>query len=706
LFTFPALTITVRYVLGAACAAVLTGAVLFDTEMAAPHGPTGRGEALPLQAAVALAAVGLALALGGRRGGLVAERTGLDRLVADLPVAVYQGVVLPDGRFERRYMTASVVRVTGWTADQLPKDSDYLALVPNEDRAIAEDHYPRTVRDGEAISEYRLQRPDGRTGWFRHQTRMVGSTAGSADVLGTLSDITAAHELTQQTASNEVRFRGFLEASPDAIIVTDQAGLIIMASKRVEALFGYDPMDILGMSPNILVPERHRHAHPGHMRGYFDSPEVRPMGRGIALHGLRRDGTEFPVEISLSPYRDGESLLVITAVRDVTRRLQVEEQLRQSQKMEAMGQLTGGIAHDFNNLLTTILGNTELLEWGDKVFDEETNRNIAAIHRAGLRAALLTQQLLAFSREQPLNAVIIDINQLIGTVADILRRMLGANIDVEVVLPADLWPVHLDVNQFENAMLNCAINARDAMPNGGKITIETSNAHLDDSSVAVDGNVRAEYVTVDIRDTGKGMSDEILQRAFEPFFTTKPAGRGTGLGLSQVYGFVKQSGGHIKLLSESGHGTDVRIYLPRHLTDGVPEFARASIPETAPLRGTGMVLVVEDEVAVRDFSAAVLKRLGYGVLTAADSVAALATLEREPSIALLFTDIGLPGMSGRQLADAARRLRPSLKVLFTTGYAQNGNAHGDTLNPDVHLLAKPFTSSSLAKRVSEILYRP
>jgi PAS domain S-box-containing protein len=712
----------VRYSLGTPCTAAFIGAVLPGTELLERPVLHLSAEQLVIYvvaAAGAIAAAGLVLAWRVHQRGLAvvaaarqrmvaveAARTELERLVTGLPVAVYQGNLASDGLFKRHYLTSSIVRVTGWSAEQIPNHAAFLGLVPSEDRPIAEAHYRHALRDGEATTDYRLKRPDGSVGWFRQQTRVAALTGDGADLIGTLSDITKKHALTEQVALDEARFRGFLESSPDALVITDRAGLIVMVSQRVEAVFGYKPEDIIGRPHGTLVPAHHRKAHAVHLRNFFDAPTVRDMGTGQELNGRRQDGSEFSIEVRLSPYHAPEGLFVIAAVRDITQRRQAEDQLRQAQKMEAVGELTGGVAHDFNNLLTTILGNAELLEWGDNKADVETTALIAAIRRAGQRGALLTQQMLAFSRKQPLQPEVTDLNLLISMMSDMLRQMLGDGITVKVAQASDLWPTLVDRNQFENAMLNVAINARDAMPDGGGLTIETSNITLDDDCGTADGELRAGlYVMIAVSDRGEGMTEETLQRAFEPFYTTKPVGHGTGLGLSQVYGFVKQSGGHIELYSEVGHGSTVRIYLPPHQASGAPEIDSASVPEPARMRGTETILVVEDEASVRDFSGAALTRLGYHVLAANGAAAALAIIAHEPEIALLFTDIGLPAVSGRKLADEARRRYPGLKVLFTTGYAPSGAEHDGALNRSVDLLAKPFTIDKLARQVRDILDR-
>ena len=388
-------------------------------------------------------------------------------------------------------------------------------------------------------------------------------------------------------------------------------------------------------------------------------------------------------------------------------RARAEDALRQSQKMESIGQVTGGVAHDFNNLLTVILGNLETLQ--RQLREPRQNptaidRSVAQAVRGSQRAAALTQRLLAFSRQQPLDPKPIDVNRLVAGMSDLLRRTIGEQIAVESVLAGGLWLVNADPNHLEIGILNLAVNARDAMPNGGKLTIETANSHLDEAyAAAQDEVVPGQYVVVAITDTGTGMNQDTISRAFEPFFTTKDVGHGTGLGLSQVYGFVKQSGGHVKIYSELGSGTTVKIYLPR--LHSAEHAAPAEPAVAAPLPGRSeTLLVVEDEDDVRAHTTGILRELGYTVVEAPNGKAALAALAEHPEIVLLFTDVGLPGgMNGRQLAEAARSQRGDLEVLFTTGYARNAIVHDGRLDPGVQLLTKPFTYAALATKLRDIL---
>ena len=393
---------------------------------------------------------------------------------------------------------------------------------------------------------------------------------------------------------------------------------------------------------------------------------------------------------------------------EVAERMLAEEALRQAQKMEAIGHLTGGVAHDFNNLLQIVLGNLDSLKRriDSSVMPSrsEVGRAVENAMRGAERAASLTQRLLAFSRRQPLEPRPVDVNRLVTSMSELLRRTLGESIAIETVLGGGLWRIFADLGQLESTILNLAVNARDAMPAGGKLTIESANAHLDNAYASEHQEVQpGQYVMLAISDTGTGMTKEIIASAFDPFFTTKEIGQGTGLGLSQVYGFVKQSNGHVKIYSEPGEGTTVRVYLPRLMAEAVAEeeITAGAMPSGD---GSEIVLLVEDDEAVRELSATMLRELNYAVIQASDGRKALQILEIVPNVRLLFTDVGLPGgMNGRQLVEAALRLRPGLRVLFTTGYAQNAIVHHGRLDPGIDLISKPFTAAALAIKMRELL---
>lgn len=388
---------------------------------------------------------------------------------------------------------------------------------------------------------------------------------------------------------------------------------------------------------------------------------------------------------------------------EIQTREKAESQIRQMQKMEAVGQLTGGIAHDFNNMLAVIISAMNLAQRKLARGENDIDKFVEAATDAATRAANLTARLLAFSRQQPLAPQIVDANRLVTGMSDLLRRALGEAIRIETVLAGGLWKTHADPSQIENAILNLAVNARDAMGEEGKLTIETANSHLDDSYAATHAEVKAgQYVMVAVTDTGTGMTPDIMAKAFEPFFTTKPVNKGTGLGLSQVFGFVKQSGGHVKIYSEPGEGTTVRIYLPRFfgdeetaLSDGTGEAIARPATET--------ILVVEDDMRVRVSTTDALRELGYTVVHAGSGEEALHKLGENPGIALLFTDIVMPVMNGRKLAEEAVKRTPGLKVIFTTGFTKNAVVHNGVLDHDVHFLAKPFTIEQLAVKLRAVL---
>jgi len=431
----------------------------------------------------------------------------------------------------------------------------------------------------------------------------------------------------------------------------------------------------------------------------FNATDRRQYERELLL--ARRKAEEATAEL-----RRLNETLEERVAQEVANRMKAEEALRQMQKMEAVGQLTGGIAHDFNNLLTIIVGNIELLQRRLPEGQERLRRAADHAMEATRRAATLTQRLLAFSRRQPLDPKPIDANKLVAGMSELLRRTLGETVVLETVLAGGLWRTLADPNQLENAIVNLAVNARDAMPDGGKLTIETANARLDEAYVQklAEPVPPGQYVQVSVSDTGTGMDRATMERVFEPFFTTKEAGKGTGLGLSQVYGFVRQSNGHVRIYSELGEGTTIKIYLPRLIgSDEEPAERPAQTP--AMMKGSGeTILVVEDEPSLRVYTVEALRDLGYRVLEAADGRSALAIVEQHPDIALLFTDVVLTGgMNGRTLAEEVTRRRPRMPVLYTTGYTASAIVHQGRLDPGMHLLGKPFTYAELAAKVRRML---
>jgi signal transduction histidine kinase/CheY-like chemotaxis protein/Arc/MetJ-type ribon-helix-helix transcriptional regulator len=391
---------------------------------------------------------------------------------------------------------------------------------------------------------------------------------------------------------------------------------------------------------------------------------------------------------------------------EVVGRLSAEEQVRQLQKLEAIGQLTGGIAHDFNNMLAVIIGGLNLIQTRLARGETDVAKYVTGALDGATRAATLTQRLLAFSRQQPLAPETLDANLLIGGMTDILNRSLGDAVAVETVLGAGLWPVWADAGQMESALVNLAVNARDAMPEGGRLTIETSNVHADAAYARENDVAEGQYIVIAVTDTGSGMSPEVKARAFEPFYTTKGFGKGTGLGLSQVFGFMKQSQGNVKIYSEPGRGTTIKLYLPRLYGEITPAALRMTSELTDPLRSGDareIILVVEDEERVRNFAVDALRELGYTVLHAAGGEEALNIMRTGQDVSLLFTDIVMADMTGRELADQIKTFRPNLPVLYTTGFTRNAVVHNGVLDPGTNFLAKPFGLNQLAAAVRRVL---
>jgi PAS domain S-box-containing protein len=512
-------------------------------------------------------------------------------------------------------------------------------------------------------------------------------------------------EVFAKLHESERQFRYLVESVADyAIFLLNAEGVVISWNAGAERIKGYTAAEIIGQHFSTFYPAEDRDSGlPG-----VALTTARRAGR-FEMEGwrVRKGGERFWASVTINAVHDEHGHLIGFAkvTRDLTERRAMEDQLRQMQKMEAIGQLTGGIAHDFNNMLQVIGGNIETLQRRIGHEDPHAQRLITAALHGAERASTLTHRLLAYSRRQPLDPKPLDLNRLIIGMSDLLTRTLGERIKVESVLSGGLWQVLADPNQVENAVLNLAVNARDAMPDGGKLTVETANTHLDEAYAHAHAEVTAgHYVMLAVSDTGIGMTADVIDKAFEPFFTTKKLGEGTGLGLSQVYGFVKQSGGHIKIYSEPGDGTTVRIYFPRASLPASTGEPRPVSPQIPELGGRETILLVEDNSDVRAYTTEILRELGYRVLEAHEGDTALGFLASEPEIKLLFTDIGLPGpFNGRQLSDEARKIRPDIKVLFTTGYAQNAIIHHGRLDPGVQLIVKPFSFAGLAAKIRQIL---
>ncbi len=610
----------------------------------------------------------------------------------------------------------------------------WLGQIHPEDRVRVESEIHAVIDGGGSSwsAEYRFRRSDGSYAEIYDRGTVLRDAAGHAlRMIGAMLDLSQRRAAEAALRESERLFRTLFESIDEGFCVIEfldgEHGPLsdyvhVMANPAYAIHTGI--RDVVGRRVRDMVPLEAE----GWVRIYrkvletgepvrFER-ELEHTGRYLELSALRIEPPERRQVAVLFQdvsdrhraqrlLRDVNDTLERRVAQEVAERGRTEAALRQSQKMEAVGQLTGGIAHDFNNMLAVILNALELLDRRYMVGNDGAKRYVDAAKASVQRAAQLTQRLLAFSRQQPLKPQSVDANRLVAGMSELLGHALGGDVRLETVLAGGLWPTRVDPNQLESAILNLAVNGRDAMAEGGRLTIETANCRLDERYAGEHPGVApGQYVMIAVSDTGSGMSADIVARAFDPFFTTKEVGRGTGLGLSQVYGFVKQSGGHVKIYSEIGQGSVVKIYLPRQLEaadEPQPSIAVAAVP-----RGYAdeLVLVVEDEKAVRQLSVDMLAELGYRVLEADGAANALRLLDAHSDVSLLFTDVVMPEVNGRRLADEACKRRPGLKVLFTTGYPRNAVVHHGVLDTGVQLIGKPFTIEELAARLREVLDAP
>jgi PAS domain S-box-containing protein len=507
----------------------------------------------------------------------------------------------------------------------------------------------------------------------------------------------------QALRESMARLTAVVETAVDGFILIDSRGRILLFNPACERLFGYRAEEVFHENVKMLMPEKYSLHHDGYIRNFLQTGERKIIGIGREVIGLRKDGSTFPMDLSVGEAKqDGESIFV-GIIHDLTGRKQTEEQLRQAQKMEMVGQLSGGIAHDFNNLLTVIVGNAEHLS--EQLMSRQDLQRIAGdICEAGERGAELTQRLLAFSRRQLLHPRAVDCHELLDSMRKLLRRTLRENIEIEILPSSDAILAFADRAQLESSVLNLALNAQDAMPNGGHLTLSTGGASLDDHYQTLHPEIEAgEYAMIAVTDDGVGMTAEVAARAFDPFYTTKEVGKGSGLGLSMVYGFAKQSNGHVSIYSEAGLGTTVRIYLPHVAVTGQRSPDQIPAEEGSIPRGHETILVAEDDPFVRSSVNLRIESLGYSVVAAVNGNDALLKLRANPDIDMLFTDIVMPGgMSGWDLADLARQIRPGLPVVFSSGYALEMLAQQGRASPK-SILIKPYRKAELAERLREAL---
>ncbi len=641
---------------------------------------------------------------------------------------------ITDGNGACTYLNRQWYAYTGQTeADGL--GLGWLEAVHPEDRGWSEETFLAANAERAAFRlEYRLRGRDGGYRWFLDAAQpRLGEDGSFCGYIGSVTDIDDQKVTERRLVETTRRLDAILDNTTQAIFVMDERQHCSYMNAAAEALTGYALAETQGRALHDVV----HHTRPdGSPYPLCECPIDQAFPENNQEQGeevfVRRDGSFYPVGFTASPIRneDGQPIGTVIEARniegelrakaameafnatleqrvaeEIAKRETLEEALRQSQKMEAVGQLTGGLAHDFNNLLAGISGSLELMQSRmQQGRFNDVERYMAAAQGAAKRAAALTHRLLAFSRRQTLDPKPTNVNRLVADMQDLIQRTVGPAIPIEVVGATGIWPALVDPSQLENALLNLCINARDAMPEGGRITIETANRWLDWPASRTYDVPEGQYLSLCVTDTGTGIAPEVLERVFEPFFTTKPLGEGTGLGLSMIYGFAQQSGGQVRIYSEVGKGTTVCIYLPRHYGD-VEESAGHDDAVALPRSEQGeTVLIVDDESTVRMLITDILEDLGYTAIEASDSAAGLKVLQSDVRIDLLVTDVGLPGgMNGRQMADAARVSRPDLKVLFITGYAENAIIGNGKLKPGMAVLTKPFAIETMAARIRSMI---
>jgi two-component system cell cycle sensor histidine kinase/response regulator CckA len=624
------------------------------------------------------------------RGSLVETHADFSRLVDGIREL---GVFLIDA--DRRVCTwnAGAERIYGYNREEVlgkPLDMFY----PAEDLTVVENELRKAIETGSCESQGWRLRKGGERFWADAVTSAIRNESNA--VIG-FSRVTRDNTDSRRT---EMLLRSVLDNTLDGIISIDMRGNIRSFNRAAERIFGYTADEVRGKNVKILMPEPYHSEHDGYLDNYLRTGQAKIIGIGREVVGRRKDGSTFPMDLAVSEFYLDQSRYFTGIVRDITRQKMLENQLRQAQKMEAVGQLAGGVAHDFNNLLTVVTGYSELIHAGLRPSDPMRAFAEHIIHAAN-RGASLTAQLLAFSRQSVLEPKIVDLNKIITETGNMLRRLIGEDIRLAHRLDPDIRRVRVDPGQLAQVIMNLALNARDAMPQGGCLTIETRNAELDADYVSTHPYAKpGQYVMLAISDTGVGMPPEVKSRLFEPFFTTKGVGKGTGLGLATVYGIIKQSEGLIEVYSELHIGTTFKVYLPA-LPDG--SAAGGEQPARTPT-GNETLLLVEDEAAVRDIALLALTAQGYRVLAASSAKEALDIAKQHgDAIDMLVTDVVMPEVSGRQLADALRANYPRMKVLYLSGYTDDAVVRHGILQAEVAFLQKPFSPATLARKVRQVL---
>jgi PAS domain S-box-containing protein len=625
------------------------------------------------------------------------------RLRAVVETAV-DGVILIDDHGQILMFNPACERLFGYTSAEV-QGRNVKMLMPSPYRDEHDDYLENYRRTGQQKiigigREVVGRRNDGST--FPMDLSVGESREdGETVFVGVIHDLTERKQAEQALRESAEQLRAVVETAVDGVVLIDAHGRILVFNPACERLFGYDADDVMGENVNILMPSPYHEEHDKYLENYRISGQRQIIGIGREVVGKRKDGSTFPMDLSVGEtQKDGEAVFV-GVIHDLSERKRAEEQLIQVQKMESVGQLSGGIAHDFNNLLTVIIGNAEAL--GERLKARpDLSQMVDSILSAGMRGADLTNHLLAFSRRQVLTPARIDCSHLISGMEKMIRRTLREDVEIRTNINPELHAAYADATQLQTAVLNLVINARDAMPHGGNLTIAAENIVVDESYHP--DVTPGSYVMIMISDEGQGMTDEVLERACEPFFTTKDVGSGSGLGLSMVYGFVKQSGGHLTIYSEPDLGTCVRIYLPA--SEGKTPGATTPIKgaEQPYPRGHETILVTEDDPFVLSHARNCLEGLGYRVLAATDGHEAMGLIESDEPIDVLFTDIVMPGgISGFDLAEKAIKLRPRLKILMTSGYAIETLQSRGRLPPDRAILNKPYRKADLARRLRQVL---
>ena len=650
----------------------------------------------------------------------------VEETVVGLLEAAPDGILAVDARGHIVVVNAQIERLFGYPRDELIGRPVEM-LVPEATRAVHREHRARYERNPYRRPMGAGMQLAGRRGDGTEFPIEISLNAVATD-RGVLFAASVRDISELQRA--EAKFRRLLDAAPDAMLCIDGEGRITLANIEAERVLGFPRDELVGQPVELLVPEVSRGVHVGHRAEYAAKPERRPMGAGRQLSVRRRDGSEFPADISLSALETDSGLLVCAAIRDMTERLQVqaeaervrieaeqeryESRMQQSQRLESLGQLAGGVAHDFNNLLAVILNyaafvKEEMSEDAAAPTDADRWDSVIAdldqIELAAQKAARLTHQLLSFARRDVGHPEVVALNSVIVEVQRLLNRTIGEHVVLVTNLGEDLWPILADPGQMEQVLVNLAVNSRDAMPEGGTLIIETANLDVDEGYAVTRPDVSpGRYVSLRVSDTGEGMPDEVLARAFEPFYTTKADREGTGLGLATVYGIVRRHGGYAQLYSEVGIGTTFTALLPA--TDGqVASTPRAGARE-APSGGE-TVLVVEDEEALREVTRRILARRGYEVISAANGKEAIDLIARyDGALDLLLTDVVMPEMLGEQVAVEIQRLRPDIRVVFMSGYAEPVLGARGALDEGVVLVSKPFSETELLTKIRDALDAP